>query len=943
MPSKDNLYNGRKGIGFENLSYFEKAKDLRPTLYDEKVIGLGYTLMFLTYSNEALEIEKFKRSRENKIEFAYDYGNLNASYVNEKINFEDDYFQEMINPYFEKIDSPFQQTSSFKPYVLNVILEKIIIDLEDEVVSLLEKEKANLKIIESLKSKGFESSENAISKSENQSENDCHVVEKECDKVENLKIVQICLWIINSGCSKHMTVNRTLLTNFVEKFLGTVRFANNDFAVIAGYGDVVINSMTIKKVYYGLKVNFQKSTCFVLNEDGVDLLTGCWKTGDIGVFVGYSKESGAFKIYNKRTRKTHESVNVNFDEISEMASKQFSLEPGLSNLNGTGKSSNPSVSQVSETSKKDLEDLFHSFYDEYFDSSKIMKSSRTNVETSINEEVFHEIVQICLWIINSGCSKHMTVNRALLTNFVEKFLGTVRFANNDFAVIVGYGDVGLEVNFRKSTCFVQNEYGVDLLTGDPLSNLYTIALNEVASNSLTCLLAKASSLQSWLWHQRLSHLNFATINNLVKNNLVQGLPKMKFKKDHLCSACEQGKINQKNHKSKTAFASNKPLYLLHMDLCGPMRIQSINGKRYVLVVVDDYSQYTWVFFLHSKDEASDVIISFIKKTQVNLQLQVQHVRTDNGTKFKNKTLAKFFDEVEITQQFSAARTPQQNGVVERRNQTLVEAARTMITFANLPSFLWAEALAIASGDIGVFVGYSKDSGAFKIYNKRTRKTHESVNVNFDEISEIASKQFSLEPGLSNLNGTRKSSNPSVSQVSETSKKDLEDLFHNFYDEYIDSSKIMKSSTTNVETSINEEVFHEVYESFQGESSSSSLNDDVQQSPEEVILPQTNTQSISINMIPNGDEASKSVIKTKWIFKNKKDESSLVIRNKARLVAVGYSQQESIDYDETFAPVARIKAILLFLAYAAHKDFTVFQMDVKTVFLIRILKEEAYVG
>nr|GFB57171.1 retrovirus-related Pol polyprotein from transposon TNT 1-94 [Tanacetum cinerariifolium] len=260
------------------------------------------------------------------------------------------------------------------------------------------------------------------------------------------------------------------------------------------------------------------------------------------------------------------------------------------------------------------------------------------------------------------------------------------------------------------------------------------------------------------------------------------------------------------------------------------------------------------------------------------------VRTDNGTEFKNKTLAKFFDEVGITQQFSTARTPQQNDVVERKNQTLVEATRTMLTFANLPSFLWAEAIATAcfiqnrsiihkrfdktlyelinkrkpnikffrvfgcrcyllndyedvrklkaKGDIGVFVGYSKESAAFRIYNKRTRKIHESVNVNFDELSEMASKQFSLEPGLSKLNEKGKSSYLSVLQVSEASKKDLEDLFQDFYDEYFDSSKIMKSLTTNVETSINEEVFHEVSKSFQGESSSSSLNDDVQQSPKE---------------------------------------------------------------------------------------------------------------
>nr|GEX15645.1 hypothetical protein [Tanacetum cinerariifolium] len=151
MSSKDTLYNGRKGI--------------------------------------ALEIKKFKRARENKIEFAYDYGNLNASYVNEKINFSDDYFQEIINPDFEKIDSSFQQTSLLKPYVPTMILEKIIIDLEDEVVSLLENEKANLKTIESLKLKCFESSENAISETENQSENDCQVIEKECDNVENPKVI----------------------------------------------------------------------------------------------------------------------------------------------------------------------------------------------------------------------------------------------------------------------------------------------------------------------------------------------------------------------------------------------------------------------------------------------------------------------------------------------------------------------------------------------------------------------------------------------------------------------------------------------------------------------------------------------------------------------------------------------------------------------------------
>ncbi|GJX86791.1 retrovirus-related pol polyprotein from transposon TNT 1-94 [Tanacetum coccineum] len=523
---------------------------------------------------------------------------------------------------------------------------------------------------------------------------------------------------------------------------------------------------------------------------------------------------------------------------------------------------------------------------------------------------------------------HMAGNRALLTNFVEKFLGTLHFGNDDFAIIYGYGDVGLEVAFRKSTCFVRTEDGVALLTRDCSSNLYTIALNDIALNSSVCLLTKAFSSQSWLWHQRLSHLNFATINNLVKNNLVRGLPKMKFEKDHLCSVCEQGKIHQRHHKSKMDFASNKQLYLLHMDLCGPMHVERINGKQYALDVVNDHSRYTWVFFLCSKDEASEVIISFIKKTQLNLQLQIQSVRTDNGSEFRNKTLAKFYDEVRITQQFSAARTPQQNGVVERRNRTLVEA-----------------------------------------------------------ISKMASKQFSLEPGLSKLNETEKSSNPSVSEVSETSKKDLEDLFHDFYDEYFDTSKITKSPTTNVETSneeippSEEEVFHEISESFQEDSNSYSLNDDVKQSLEEVKVTSSNTNQILKTWFPNDDGMQvpstrflmnrfedalllmqcnarrtriniarmkvgdiprpkvKTIINTND-FKNKKNASSRLTDNQVRLVAQGYRQEEGINYDDTFAPVARIEAIRLFHAYAAHKNFTVFQMDVKTN---GILKAEVYVG
>nr|GEW22405.1 hypothetical protein [Tanacetum cinerariifolium] len=182
----------------------------------------------------------------------------------------------------------------------------------------------------------------------------------------------------------------------------------------------------------------------------------------------------------------------------------------------------------------------------------------------------------------------MMGNRALLTNFVKKFLGTVCFGNNDFVKIAGYGDVVIGSMTIKKVYYVED--GVDLLTGDRSSNFYTITLNEIASNSSACLLAKASFLQSWLWHQRLSHLNFATI--ILEHFLLEQAPEEFYFKFFLVNTRRTllGKIHQKHHKSKTAFASNKPLYLLHMDLCGPMHVESINGKRYVLVVVDDYSR-----------------------------------------------------------------------------------------------------------------------------------------------------------------------------------------------------------------------------------------------------------------------------------------------------------------------------------------------------------------
>nr|GFB17885.1 retrovirus-related Pol polyprotein from transposon TNT 1-94 [Tanacetum cinerariifolium] len=257
-------------------------------------------------------------------------------------------------------------------------------------------------------------------------------------------------------------------------------------------------------------------------------------------------------------------------------------------------------------------------------------------------------------ILDSGCSKYMTGDRSQLINFVHKFLGTVKFGNDHVAKIMGYSDykignvtisrvyfveglghnlfsVGqfcdsdLEVAFRQHTCFIRNLDGVDLLTGSRGNNLYTLSLKDMMASSPICLLSKASKTKSWLWHRRLSHLNFGAINHLARQGLVRGLPKLKFEKDHLCSACAMGKSKKKSHKPKFEDTNQENLYLLHMDLCGPMRVKSVNGKKYILVIVDDYSRFTWVKFLRSKDEAPDFIIKFLKMIQVRLKVLVRNI------------------------------------------------------------------------------------------------------------------------------------------------------------------------------------------------------------------------------------------------------------------------------------------------------------------------------
>ncbi|GJU71664.1 retrovirus-related pol polyprotein from transposon TNT 1-94 [Tanacetum coccineum] len=414
----------------------------------------------------------------------------------------------------------------------------------------------------------------------------------------------------------------------------------------------------------------------------------------------------------------------------------------------------------------------------------------------------------------------------------------------------------------------------------------------------------------------LSHLNFGTINKLAKDGLARGIPRLKFQKDHLCSACALGKNKKSSHQPKAKDTNQVKLYLLHMNLCGPMRMVRINGKRYILVIVDDYSRFTWVRFLRTKYEAPEAIIKCIKNIQVCLNAIIRNVRTNNGTKFVNQTLYEFYENVGISHQTSVARTPQQNCVVKSRNRTLVEVAcndkKPDLSFFHVFGALCNPTInnddlgkLDAKAANGIFVGYAPAKKAFKIYNKRTQKIIKTIHLTFDELTAMASEQFSSGPGLHYMTPATSSSGLIPNTISQQP----------FQDAAAPRAVVLADSP--VSTSIDQDA--------------PSANHAMQEEIHEFERLQV------WELVPCLDKVL--LIKLKWIYKVKMDEFGGVLKNKARLVAQGFRKEEGINFEESFAPVARIEAIRIFIANAAHKNMMIYQMDVKTAFLNGELKEE----
>ncbi|GKA64529.1 putative ribonuclease H-like domain-containing protein [Tanacetum coccineum] len=387
----------------------------------------------------------------------------------------------------------------------------------------------------------------------------------------------------------------------------------------------------------------------------------------------------------------------------------------------------------------------------------------------------------------------MTGNKAYLAEFQDFNGGPVAFGGSK-GYITGKGKIKTRKLDFEDVCFVKELQHFNLFSVSQMcdkknkvlpNNMYSFNLeNIVSSGGLASLIANAIIDESNKWHKRLGHVNFKNLNKLVKGNLVRGLPSKIFQNDHTCVACQKGKQHKASCKAKSVSSISHSLQLLYMDLFGPTSVRSLNHKTYCLVITDDFSRFSWVFFLRTKDETSGILKDFIRQIENQLNQKVKTIRCDNGTEFKNKDVIELCGSKGIKREYSNARTPQQNEVSERKNRTLIEAARTMLADSFLPNTFWAEAVGTAcyvlnmvlltkpynktpyelltgkipiisyirpfgchvtilntidhlgkfagKSDEGFLVGYSLQSKAFRVYNLETNRVEENLHITFLE-------------------------------------------------------------------------------------------------------------------------------------------------------------------------------------------------------------------
>nr|GEV54520.1 retrovirus-related Pol polyprotein from transposon TNT 1-94 [Tanacetum cinerariifolium] len=429
-------------------------------------------------------------------------------------------------------------------------------------------------------------------------------------------------------------------------------------------------------------------------------------------------------------------------------------------------------------------------------------------------------------------------------------------------------------------------------------------------------------------------------------------PSFKYHKKHLCPSCEQEKSKRASHPPKTVPNSKQRLHLLHMDLCDPMRIASINGKRYVLVIVDDYSRYTWVHFLVSKDEAPEEIKTFLKRITVLLQspeASIGYSADSCAYKVYNRRTKKIMETVNVSfDELLAMAFEQRNSKPELQSMTSRQISLGLdLTFA--PSTITTQQPTEGELDLLFEAMYDDYIGgqpsatprtdlATQAHQVRQTSTTSTSIADTVPMPTNSSSQATNFP-ISSQDVDELNSQQHAQQQGNQASLQPETIADNvaMFDANTFENPFATPSTSAAESSSSQYVdpsnMHTFYQPYPHEFQWTKDH------PLEQVLLQFKRLDVWV-LVPTPDNISPLTLK--WLFKNKHDEEKTVIRNKSCLVVRGYRQEEGIDFDESFAPVARMEAIRIFLACVAHKSFSVFQMDVKTAFLHGSLKEDVCV-
>ncbi|XP_074379364.1 retrovirus-related Pol polyprotein from transposon TNT 1-94 isoform X2 [Apium graveolens] len=594
---------------------------------------------------------------------------------------------------------------------------------------------------------------------------------------------------------------------------------------------------------------------------------------------------------------------------------------------------------------------------------KICKSQQVEAKTAENQYQDEEqlFVASCFsahnstkrWLIDSGCTNHMTYDRELFKDLNEAIVSKVRVGNGAYIAVKGKGTVEIQCNtglklisdvlyvpdidqnllsvsqltekgykvlFDDNQCVIKDAKGVDIFKAQMKGKTFALDLTKLEQTDVheeEAFVHKEDN--TMLWHKRLGHFHHAAILFMEKNNMARGLPAL-GEEPPKCVACQYGKQSRLPFQQNSAWRATEKLQLIHTDVAGPMSTPSLNGSKYYIAFIDDYSRMCWIYFMKQKSEVADIFATFKAWVETQTSSKIIMIRSDNGTEYTSEKFNKFCRDAGIEHQLTAPYTPQQNGVVERKNRTIMEMARCLLHDKGLPKKFWAEAANTAvfllnrlptkalikrdkldkKSDVGIFVGYT--SNAYRIYQPQSNKIVTSRDVYF-----LESESWKWE---------------NEKQV------EIQEENENVDDEPVKGTRLLSEIYQKCNVALMEPAGYEAAATDQKW---------IDAMKEELKMIEKN-QTWELVDRPK----HKKAIGVKWVYRTKFNPDGSINKYKARLVVKGYAQIYGVDFSETFAPVARMETIRMLLALAAQKGWTVHQMDVKSAFLNGVLEEEIFV-